>query len=93
MNTRLVHLLGWGLLLALTACGTPFARVASPSSSARPALSQAPVPMPQSSPSPAASPQPAPGQPEPVVVDVQVADLTGHTSDLVLGTLVGVLHP
>lgn len=69
MNTRHVHLLGWGLLLALAACGTPLARTASPSSSARPAPPQAPASTPSTSPSPAPAAQPSPVQPpRPVVV-------------------------
>lgn len=69
MNTRLVHLLGWGLLLALAACGPPLARTASPSSSARPAQSQTPASTPTTSPSPAPAAQPSPVQPPgPVVV-------------------------
>jgi len=69
MNTRLAHLLGWGLLLALAACGTPLARSASHSSSARPAPPQAPASVPSTSPSPAPAAQPSPVQaPGPVVV-------------------------
>jgi hypothetical protein len=71
MNTRLVHLLGWGLLLTLAACGTPLARTASPSSSAsaRPAPPQAPASTTATSPSPAPAAQPSPVLPPgPVVV-------------------------